>query len=95
MTSVDYHRDFPYLRKLEEYYLFGSRPPHNPREGLPGTANLARTGNYLDFELNRDEQQRRAYRICRGMGLSNIPSQFHYQSLTEPVNVHLPELIDA
>lgn len=49
---------------------------------------------YLDYELNRDEQLRRAYRICRGMGLGSIPSGFHYQSLTEPVTTHLPDLID-
>ena len=45
---------------------------------------------YLDYELNRDEQLRRAYRTWRGMGLSSIPSEFHYQSLTEPVEVHSP-----
>jgi len=29
------------------------------------------------------------------MGLTSIPQDFHYQSLTEPVTVHLLELIDA
>jgi len=65
-------------------------------QGLPFLGLPTRKGPavYLDYELNRDEQLRRAYRICRGMGLSSIPEDFHYQALTEPVDTHLPDLID-
>jgi len=65
-------------------------------QGLPFLGLPTRKGPaiYLDYELNRDEQLRRAYRICRGMGLDRIPEDFHYQSLTEPIDTHLPDLID-
>jgi len=66
-------------------------------QGLPFLGLPTRKGPaiYLDYELNREEQLRRAYRICRGMGLDRIPEDFHYQSLTEPIEVHLPDLIDT
>jgi len=38
---------------------------------------------YLDFELDADEQHRRALELCRGMGLDDVPSNFYYTQATD------------
>ncbi len=37
---------------------------------------------YLDFEYDVDEQHRRLLKICRGMGLTDVPERFHYFPFT-------------
>ena len=50
---------------------------------------------YLDWELDEDEQTRRAYEIAEGLGLSAPPVGFDYQRMESPFTDVLPEFKPA
>jgi biotin operon repressor len=60
--------------------------------GLPTTTGPV---FYLDWEMNKSAFLRRLYSICRGMGLSQPPSDLHYSQLREPLAYHLNDILDA
>jgi RecA-family ATPase len=66
-------------------------------QGIPflGRPTMRGPVIFLDWELDKPTFLRRLYAICRGLGLSKPPVDLHYARLTEPLEYHLADIIEA
>ncbi len=72
---------FSILAALGNQKFLGLKFPHEPLNVL-----------YLDWELDVDEFSRRALRIAKGLGLTDIPTNLYYYSPGKSLYKLIPEL---